>query len=75
MQPVHKADIDTNNTDPEYWERVLRSYNLGMDRGSRRHSTSYVGDVGTLDAIEQKRLDEQEMGGRRVVPNGAGPDV
>lgn len=26
-------DINTENVDPRYWERVLRTFDLGMNRG------------------------------------------
>jgi len=41
---IQKADVDTSNTDPQYWEKRLRAENLGMARGlPQRGTTSSYG--------------------------------
>lgn len=44
-----KKAIDTTNESPAYWEKILRSEGLGMDRGL--HPLVYVGDTNDLDNL------------------------
>lgn len=68
MKPIDKPDVQ--NTDPAYWETVLQSHNLGMQRGMLGKKLSYTGgwrEVEQLaDSIRdkwiQERQDKQENG-------------
>jgi hypothetical protein len=71
MKPDPITNPDTENTDPLYWEKVLKTHNLSMTRGSNQNSVSYVGDLKKLVKIDTGMY-EKETG--RVVPQGSGPD-
>lgn len=78
MRPIKKPD--TENTDPKYWDKVLTSHGLSMERGKpplirmpdgrRLRMILYVGGIQELDSLME------EMAGRngRVTPEGHGPD-
>lgn len=76
---------DTSNESPEYWTKVLVSWNLASERGrpSRMHMedgsggkklgrrTSFIGSLVNLQTVE-----EQEFRRKRgkVSPSGSGPE-
>lgn len=62
---------DTQNVDPGYWEKVLSSYGLGMDRGNRKSRTMLIGGISELVRAEHS-LYEKETGA--VKPSGHGPN-
>lgn len=59
-----------------YWEKVLKSFSLGMDAGRpRRREVSFVGTSINLVGIENEQTANKVWkGGRRVRPKGHGPD-
>jgi len=69
QEPI--TNPDTENTDPKYWERVLKTHNLAMTRGSNQDSVSYQGTIKDLIKLDTGMY-EKETG--RVVPKGHGPD-
>lgn len=69
MKPI--IDPNTEETDPAYWERVLASHGLGMNRGHRPNRTSFRGGINELVVTERQELDK-ETG--NVKPPGHGPD-
>ena len=69
VKPI--SNPDTHNEDPEYWEKVLSSYNLGMSRGHRPNRNSFRGGINELVVVERQELDKDSG---RVIPKGHGPD-
>ncbi len=69
MKPIDAPN--TLETDPAYWEKVLASHGLGMNRGHRPNRTSFRGGINELVIAEQKQY-EHESG--EVKPTGNGPD-
>jgi hypothetical protein len=64
-EPIDQPDV--SNTDPAYWETVLKSHKLGMNRGMLGGRLSYVGDwreVETLaDSIRDRWVRERQEQG------------
>lgn len=69
MKPID--DPDTENVNPAYWEAVLLSHGLGMQRGKAAAKTSVMGGIRELVSVEQ--ITYQKNSGR-VSPKGHGPD-
>jgi hypothetical protein len=69
MKPIEKPN--TQCEDKSYWEKVLASHNLGMNRGHRPNRTSFRGGINELVVAEQIEY-EKETGA--VKPPGHGPD-
>ncbi len=69
MKPID--DPDTTNVSPAYWEAVLLSHGLGMQRGKASAKTSLRGGIKELVSVEQ--IEYQKSSGR-VSPKGRGPD-
>jgi hypothetical protein len=70
MRPIKNPD--TENTDGEYWNRVLKSHGLSMSAGSvPSRKVSFVGGINNLVSIEEQEIKE-ETG--VVKPPGKGPD-
>lgn len=78
---------DTHNTDLKYWDKVLASHGLSMERARRsriqsgsRHDrqqvdrVSYVGSLHDLTSIEEKFAERRVFGGRRSRPEGSESD-
>jgi hypothetical protein len=49
LTPVRPESIDTTNTDPKYWEDILKREGLSMNRGMFPHA--YVGGSEEIDQI------------------------
>jgi hypothetical protein len=70
VEPINQPDL--NNESAEYWELVLRSHNLSVDRGRvSRKMVSHVGGLNNLVGIEKE--DFIDCTGQ-VKPTGKGPD-
>lgn len=69
MKPIENPD--TTIEDESYWEKVLHSHGLGMNRGHRPNRTSFRGGINELVITEQHEH-ERETG--TVKPPGHGPD-
>ncbi len=69
-------DVDQGNTDPAYWEEVLRVYGLSMTRGKYLKNTTNselitAGGTAELDALENSQRRKRTG---KVIPGGQGPD-
>lgn len=75
---------DLNNEDVLYWDKILKSHGLSMDRASRpqirirRHRQReervvFVGNSNDLEDIAEKTA-KLPSGGRHVKPSGHQPD-
>jgi len=83
MKPIDKPDLD--NTDPLYWERVLRSHGLSTTKGEyprERQKQSdgtikkisrvlQVGNMRNVDSVEEEQV---RIKTGVVKPEGHGPD-
>jgi hypothetical protein len=69
MKPIDSPDL--TREDSAYWDKVLASHNLGMNRGHRPNRTSFRGGINELVVTEEREL-ERESG--VVKPSGHGPD-
>lgn len=69
MRPITGPNI--KNEDKSYWERVLASHGLGMNKGHRPNRTSFRGGINELVIAEEQEY-EHETG--VVKPSGHGPD-
>jgi len=68
-EPIYQPDV--TNESPEYWEKVLTSHDLSMDRGYQPDLVSYIGDLENLKILERRNA--KKMTGK-VFPAGHGPD-
>lgn len=70
--------VDRHREDPEYWEQILIRSGLGESRGLA-NQIIYVGGMSDFERLEENRLrgkeGQLEDGGRRVAPEGNGPDA
>ncbi len=74
-------DVDSSNTDPHYWDKVLQRCGLSMSRGKHLKTKTKRGDedrniipvggTAELDAIAGQRQRKQSG---KVSPSGHGPD-
>jgi hypothetical protein len=69
MKPIENPD--TEREDSEYWDKVLASHGLGMNRGHRPNRTSFRGGINELVVTERQQLDKDTG---IVKPPGHGPD-
>jgi hypothetical protein len=73
---VTKRDPITNpnleDCSEKYWEQVLESFGLGLNRGHRPGKASLRGGINELVKIEELQY-EHETG--KVKPQGRGPDA
>lgn len=76
---------DTTNTDPAYWEKVLRSHNLSVNRGAHPQTKIRYNDgeiekvdvvlsVGGLNNLVGVEEQEYRIASGKVKPSGHGPD-
>lgn len=69
MKPI--TEVDTSNESVEYWNDILRSHGLSMERGKRPNLVVPVGGLFVLNKVDEKQL-VKETGKRE--PEGYGPD-
>lgn len=62
---------DVTNTDPKYWDKVLKSHNLSMMRGSDQDFIYYGGDSFDLQMTANSQI--RKKAGKHKKP-GHGPD-
>lgn len=85
QEPI--VNPDPNNTDLKYWDKVLASHGLSMERARRSRiqlgprgerqqveRLTYVGNSKDLVSMEEKQARIRVRGGRRVRPEGSEPD-
>lgn len=68
-EPV--TEIDHSNENPEYWNEILNSFGLSMQRGSRPNVVTPSGNLTNLNRIEIKSF-QKDSG--RVAPAGSKPE-
>jgi hypothetical protein len=54
-KPIPPEEIDLTNTDKRYWDEILKSYGLGMDRGRNPSCLAYIGDVQDVDKLAKEK--------------------
>lgn len=69
VKPI--KEIDQTNESPEYWNSILKSFNLSMQRGYRPNVVTPIGGLFVLNKIDEKQA-AKESG--KVEPSGYGPD-
>lgn len=69
IKPIYTPDRE--NCSVDYWNEVLASHGLSMDRGKATHQTSLRGGITEL-VVAEKIQNERDSG--HVKPSGKGPD-
>lgn len=85
MKPITHPDPD--NIDPSYWNQVLASHGLSMDRAKRSRiqigprenrqqieRVTCIGSSNNLVGLEEEQERSRIRGGKRVHPSGHSPD-
>lgn len=78
------TDPDLQNEDPSYWDKILKSHGLSMERASRpriwvnkrthrEERIVLVGNSNDLEDIAEKTA-KLPSGGKKVKPSGHQPD-
>ncbi len=69
MKPI--IEVDTSNESVEYWNDILRSHGLSMERGKRPNLVVNVGGLYVLNKVDEKQFVKQTG---KAEPDGYGPD-